>query len=150
MRRREVLAMIGTASAAVAAGCSDDSSGADDGTAERRPATAVEVTTATPVPRPSPANIDGWLSELRYLEPVSVGAYVDDRAAGVRGAVENTADRRLRDVRVEVSFYDGRTRVGDGLDGPVDLDPGDEWRFDVPSPGDRRWDTYVGITGHGG
>ena len=150
MRRREVLATIGAASAAVVAGCSDDSSGADDGTAERRSATAVEVTTATPAPRPSPANIDGWLNELRYLESVSVGAYVDDRAAGVRGTVENTADRRLRDVRVEVSFYHGRTRVGNGLDGPVDLDPGDEWRFDVPYPGDRRWDTYVGITDHGG
>ena len=148
MRRREFLTAAGTVSTVAAAGCSVGSStGDDDRGSDPATATAVDAPTATPT---APENVHGWISEQRRLRPVSAEAYAGDGATGVRGVVENVSPRRLRDVAVDVYFHDGRTFVDDGLDDTSELGPGAEWQFDVPYPGDRRWDTYVGITDHEG
>ena len=107
--------------------------------------------TATAVDAPTaPEDVHGWISEQRRLRPVPAEAYAGDGATGVRGVVENVSPRRLRDAAVDVYFHDGRTFVDDGLNDTPELGPGAEWEFDVPYPGDRQWDTYVGITDHRG
>ena len=76
----------------------------------------------------------------------SVGSSTGDDEGRTRRRRRRSTPRRLWDVAVDVYFHDGRTFVDDGLDDTPELGPGAEWEFDVPYPGDRQWDTYVGIT----
>jgi len=152
MRRRQYLVTIGAAAALAGCGTSDDveqeyENGDGDG-ASNPTAEPAGTPKPTPTREPTPAGIDGLITESEFLRPVSVRAYAEDYTEGVRGAVENISDRRLSYVEVAMYFYQGETRVSDSLDNTTELNPGVTWRFDAPYVGDAEWDKFVGIANH--
>jgi hypothetical protein len=146
MDRRAVLLGVGT----MLAGCADNNSSGDASGNDPPDPTSSPTQTATPEPTPTETarGIDGLVSDSRYLEPISVEAYVDRYSEGVRGVIKNVSERTLDYVKVDMYFYQGDTRVGDSLDNTSNLTAGTKWAFDAPYVGNQEWDSFVGVANH--
>jgi hypothetical protein len=55
----------------------------------------------------------------------------------VKGVIRNNSNRTRDRIKVEVRFFDGDgVKVGDTTAQTNSLEPGKEWRFEVPIVGD--------------
>lgn len=61
------------------------------------------------------------------------GEVEEGQPTRVTGIVRNTSPRKLRRVKVEISFYDeSGSQIGDTTAQTSGFGPGEEWQFEVP------------------
>ena len=150
MRRRTLLATLGTASTIAIAGCSSEESERQEGSTNEESSddgSSDDGSSESDNTESGSANDNSGSDEPEQLVNLVEHEFYNEGQfdVGVEGVVENVSDQELSYVEVSVYFLDSEgTQIEEGLDNTSDLAAGRRWEFDATYLGDEadRIDSY--------